>query len=103
MEQSVLSELKGQKYEAAAYYSNDKNTAEADFLVEDRGKIIPLEVKSGINTKAKSLRAYYEKFKPFIALRTSPLPCIEHDRVTNIPLYVLTRMREVIDTKRQKV
>lgn len=103
MEQFVLSELRGQNYEAAAYYSNDKNTAEVDFLVEDRGQIIPLEVKSGINTKAKSLRAYYEKFEPLVALRTSPLSYIEHDWVINIPLYALNRMREVIGTKRQKV
>lgn len=71
--------------------------------MEDRGQIIPLEVKSGINTKAKSLRAYYEKFEPLVALRTSPLSYIEHDWVINIPLYALNRMREVIGTKRQKV
>ncbi len=100
MEQFVLSELKGQNWEATAYYSNDKNTAEVDFLIENRGEIVPLEVKSGINTKAKSLRAYYEKFKPSFALRTSPLPYIEHDWVINIPLYALSRMKEVMEKRK---
>ena len=102
MEQFVLTELRSQHYEAVAYYANDKNTAEIDFLVEDRGEIIPLEVKSGINTKAKSLRSYNEKFRPLVALRTSPLPYMEHDWVINIPLYALKKMRNVIDTKKQK-
>ena len=102
MEQFVLTELRSQHYEAVAYYANDKNTAEIDFLVEDMGEIIPLEVKSGINTKAKSLRSYNEKFRPLVALRTSPLPYIEHDWVINIPLYALKKMRNVIDTKKQK-
>ena len=102
MEQFVLTELRSQHYEAVAYYANDKNTAEIDFLVEDRGEIIPLEVKSGIKSKAKSLRSYNEKFRPLVALRTSPLPYIEHDWVINIPLYALKKMRNVIDTKKQK-
>ena len=102
MEQFVLAELKSQHYDAVAYYVNDKNTAEVDFIVEDRGEIIPLEVKSGVNTKAKSLRAYREKFSPLVALRTSPLPYIEHEWVINIPLYALTKMRAVIDTQKQK-
>jgi hypothetical protein len=33
--------------------------------------IIPIEVKAAENLKAKSLKSYYEQFKPITTIRTS--------------------------------
>ncbi|MCP5490705.1 MAG: ATP-binding protein [Chlamydiales bacterium] len=41
----------------------EKN-AEVEFLTEVLGKVIPIEVKSGSVTRAKSLKAFSEKYKP---------------------------------------
>ena len=41
-----------------------ENTAEIEFLREIDGKVIPVEVKSGFVTKAKSLAVFCEKYKP---------------------------------------
>ena len=41
-----------------------EHTAEVEFLIEDDGAAIPLEVKSGSVTKAKSLKMFSEKYKP---------------------------------------
>ncbi|MBU0504880.1 MAG: AAA family ATPase [bacterium] len=45
-------------------FSWHRNTAEIEFLLEHEGIVIPIEVKAGINTKAKSLKVYQEKYKP---------------------------------------
>ena len=53
------------------YWTAGKNKAEVDFLIETDGGIIPLEVKAERNLQAKSLKAFCEKFRPDIAVRTS--------------------------------
>lgn len=50
------------------------NTSEIEFLLEIDGHIVPVEVKAGVNTKAKSLRVYIEKFSPKMTLLLTALP-----------------------------
>ncbi len=53
------------------YWSSETSSNEVDFLIESDGAVIPIETKSGVNVRAKSLRAYCEKYRPPIAVRTS--------------------------------
>lgn len=53
------------------YWTAGKNKAEVDFLIETDGGVIPLEIKAERNLQAKSLKAFCEKFRPYIAVRTS--------------------------------
>jgi len=39
-------------------------TAEIEFLLSCGGQVIPVEVKAGLNTKAKSMKTYREKYAP---------------------------------------
>ncbi len=45
-------------------FSWQEHTAEVEFLLEILGQVVPIEVKSGSNTKAKSLKVFSEKYKP---------------------------------------
>lgn len=45
--------------------------AEIDFIIQRDGKLIPIEVKSADNTKAKSLKVYMETYKPEYAIKVS--------------------------------
>ena len=45
--------------------------AEIDFVIQREGKLIPVEVKSADNTKAKSLRVYMETYRPDYAIKLS--------------------------------
>ena len=56
------------------FYSWAKNTSEVEFLIDIDDKIIPIEVKAGINTKAKSLRVYKQLYSPEITLLLSGNP-----------------------------
>ncbi len=64
-------------------------TAEVDFIFSDGMHVCPLEVKSGINVQAKSLKVYAGQYNPQRMFRTSLLPYEENGNITNIPLYVL--------------
>ncbi|NCA96024.1 MAG: ATP-binding protein [Methanomicrobia archaeon] len=44
---------------------------EIDYLLEDAGKIYPIECKSGNNTKSKSLSVYIETYSPVKAFKVS--------------------------------
>lgn len=50
--------------ESKQLYSWRENTAEIEFLRDINGDIIPIEVKSGWVTKAKSLAIFSEKYQP---------------------------------------
>ncbi len=61
--------------------------AEVDFLVEDDGRVLPLEVKAGVNPKSKSLRSFDARFDPPLLLRLTLLNLRHDGKVCNIPLY----------------
>ena len=46
------------------YYWETERGAEIDFIIQREGKLIPIEVKSADNTRAKSLKVYMDKYKP---------------------------------------
>jgi predicted AAA+ superfamily ATPase len=87
-EQFVLQELKPKNL-PICYWSNNTGSAEVDFVIQYEDKIIPIEVKSGENTKAKSLGVYMEKYAPEIAVRASLLNYKKRENLIDIPLYAI--------------
>ena len=86
-EQYVLQELKCSMSYEGFYYNNKYSTAEIDFLFQNKDSIIPIEVRAGINLKAKSLRTYIEKYNPVYAIRTGLNDYKRTDKIIDIPLY----------------
>ena len=69
-----------------------KNEAEIEFILKnDQGDIIPLEVKSGLRLKAKSLTSYIRQHRPKFALKASAnaLSLRDDTVIRNIPLYLI--------------
>jgi predicted AAA+ superfamily ATPase len=91
-EQFVLQELKANSDYSVFYWSNESGQAEVDFLLECDNEIIPLEVKSGIQTKAKSLNVYIEKYAPNLAIKSSLKNYGINGNLLSIPLYMLGAM-----------
>ena len=89
-ENYVLQQLKGQ-FEVEPRYYSDRN-GEIDFVVQNKMEIIPIEVKAEENLRAKSLRAFCDKYNPDYAVRTSMSDYREQDWMTNIPLYNIDRI-----------
>ncbi len=69
------------------YWKNVGRDAEVDFLLQHGSEILPIEAKSGINVRAKSLAFYLAKYDPSLAVRTSLRNLKIDGRVLNIPLY----------------
>ncbi|MDD2286867.1 MAG: ATP-binding protein [Paludibacter sp.] len=69
------------------YYWTSDRGAEVDFIIQREGKIIPVEVKSADNTKAKSLNIYIGSHKPEYAIKLSSKNFGFADGKKTIPLY----------------
>lgn len=86
-EQFVIQQLILKNGRYIGYWTNEKSTSEVDFVIQENGKIIPIEVKSGENLKAKSFKLFCEKYKPETAIRTSLSDYKTEIWMTNIPLW----------------
>ena len=69
------------------YYWESERGAEIDFVIQRDGKLIPIEVKSADNTKAKSLKVYMETYKPDYAIKLSTKNFGFEDGKKTVPLY----------------
>jgi predicted AAA+ superfamily ATPase len=95
IEQYVLQQLKTLKNINTYYWTNDRNSAEVDFLIDNGEDVIPLEVKAEVNLQAKSLKTFREKFNPKISLRTSMADYKKEDWLINLPLYAIGTIDKV--------
>ena len=71
----------------STYYWESDRGAEIDFVIQREGKLIPIEVKSADNTKAKSLKVYMETYKPDYAIKLSAKNFGFEDGKKTVPLY----------------
>ncbi|MCD7930171.1 MAG: ATP-binding protein [Tannerellaceae bacterium] len=94
-EQYVLQQLIINPDMPVYYWSAETGIAELDFVVQYGGRVIPIEVKAEENLQAKSLKSYYQKYNPEIALRTSMSDYREEEWLTNIPLYAIGEVTQL--------
>ena len=88
-EQYVLQEILTFQDLFVYYWSAEKSMAEIDFVIQHQGEVFPIEVKAEENLRAKSLRSFYQRFHPRLALRFSMSDFREEDWLTNVPLYAV--------------
>ena len=69
------------------YYWMSDRGAEVDFIIQIGGDIIPIEVKSADNTKAKSLGIYIQTNNPKYSIKISTRNFGFEDGKKTIPLY----------------
>lgn len=95
-EQFVLQELLCSTEWSLAYWEPETGTAEVDFVVQMEREVIPLEVKAGVNLRARSLASYRTRYAPSFAMRTSLAPLEYNDGLWNIPLYLIARAGGIV-------
>ena len=69
------------------YYWESQRGAEIDFVIQREGQLIPIEVKSADNTKAKSLKVYMDTYKPVYGIKLSSKNFAFEDNKKVVPLY----------------
>ena len=89
-ENYVLNELRVLGKEP--FFWRSGNTAEVDFIYEENGEIVPVEVKAADNTQAKSYKQFCKKYRPQKGLKISGKNIAENiyeSTITyNVPLYL---------------
>ncbi len=78
-----------------AYYWSSGNTAEVDFIVQSGTEIVPIEVKSEKNVKARSLAEYRKRYEPKYSVKTSMRIETNGIEVLNVPLYLISRLNQL--------
>jgi predicted AAA+ superfamily ATPase len=68
------------------YWKND-NTAEVDFVIQKGGDVIPIEVKSGVRVRSKSMGIFIEKYKCPYGIRISKKNFGFENGIKSVPLY----------------
>ncbi|MDO4284122.1 MAG: ATP-binding protein [Eubacteriales bacterium] len=69
------------------YYWESGRGAEIDFVIQRGGQLIPIEVKSADNTRAKSLKVYMDTYQPAYAIKLSAKNFGFEDNKKIVPLY----------------
>lgn len=93
-ENFVLQQLRG-LFEVEPRYYSDKNN-EIDFILQYGTEIIPVEAKGGEDKSAPSFKKYVAEKDPQYALRFSKRNYRKDGRITNLPLYLAPRTRELL-------
>lgn len=69
------------------YWESERRTAEVDFVIQIGRDVVPIEVKAGDNTKAKSLNAFKAEYQPSRSYRLSTKNFARNENQLSIPLY----------------
>ncbi len=93
-ENYVLQQLRGQFAVEPRYFS-DKNS-EIDFVLQYGTEIIPIEAKSGEDKSAPSFKKYITDHHPEHALRFSKRGYRKDGYITNLPLYLARKTKELL-------
>lgn len=89
-EQLALQELQVDGGLDVCYWAMDgQSRAEVEFIVQTGSQIVPVEVKSGTNLRAKSLAVYMNKHQPRLAVRSSVANYKKTDNLYDVPFYLL--------------
>ncbi len=86
-EHYVANELRINGYETYYWESNGK--AKLDFIIQKDIDIIPIEVKTSIHTKSRSLDLYMKRYNPKFAIRISEKNFGFENNIKSVPLYAV--------------
>lgn len=96
VENYVAQQLVSHFNQTLYYWRSKGGKAELDYLCELGGRIYPLEVKSGLNPKSKSLKSYDQQFSPTQLVRSNLLNFKKDGKICNLPLYAVSLLPRLI-------
>ena len=97
-EQFVLQQLA----KHTLFYWTGGETSEVDFIMQYGSEIVPIEVKSGTNVKAKSLKWFRETYSPKISVRFSLKNTRLDNDLQNISLFHIFLCEQLLDDSSEK-
>ena len=86
-ENYVAEQLVAQGYRL--YYWESGGKAELDFVIRQNDSVVPVEVKSAENVRARSLKVFIEKYSPSYSIRISSKNFGFENGIKSVPLYAV--------------
>ena len=77
-------------------WSAENSSGEVDFIYDHDGRVVPVEVKAEDNLRARSLRAFTEKYGIKRSLRLSLAGVRDQGWVLNLPLYAANALPDFV-------
>ena len=100
-ENYVLQQLRGQ-FEVMPRYFSSRN-GEIDFVLQCGMEIIPVETKGGEDKSAPTFKKYVADNHPLYAVRFSKMGYRKDGNITNIPLYLVGKTKELLGAEKDFV
>ena len=97
-ENYVLQQLRGQ-FDVMPRYFSSRN-GEIDFVLQYGMDIIPVETKGGEDKSAPTFKKYVADNHPQYAVRFSKMGYRKDGNITNIPLYLVGKTKELLEGER---
>ena len=97
-ENYVLQQLRGQ-FDVMPRYFSSRNR-EIDFVLQCGMDIIPVETKGGEDKSAPTFKKYVADNHPQYAVRFSKMGYRKDGNITNIPLYLVGKTKELLEGER---
>lgn len=91
-EQYVLQHLVAISGWNVHYYANERSACEISCLIDNGRIVIPVDVVTKINLKAKRLQTYMEKFNPVKAVQISMADYNVNERILHLPIYAVEKI-----------
>lgn len=86
------------QFESKPFYWTSDNTAEVDFVIQHQNELIPIEVKSGVSVRSRSLSVYSGKYSPKTKIRYSLKNLSFNNGLLNIPLFLADDTLKIINS-----
>ncbi|MBI5346106.1 MAG: ATP-binding protein [Chlamydiae bacterium] len=80
------------------FWTREQSSAEVDYLIEHKGIIYPIEVKSGTSGKLKSLQIFLNEKKAPFGIKISQEPLNFSKNILSVPFYLIAHLRRLIDS-----
>jgi len=79
------------------FWNRDRasSAAEVDYVIQSEGSIVPIEVKAGSTGRLRSLMMFMEEKNSTVGVKVSQEPLRKHQRILSLPIYLLSRLREL--------
>ncbi|MCL2501982.1 MAG: ATP-binding protein [Bacteroidales bacterium] len=71
------------------FYWKSEDTAEIDFVIQNEGFVIPVEVKKGLRTRSGSMALFAKKYRPPYAIRISQKNFGFENDIKAVPFYAV--------------
>ena len=99
-EQFVLQELITAGF-TPYYWGREKGAAEVDFIIQWKNEVVPVEVKTSIRKKSKSLNVYRDLYQPAHIVRTTLNNYGKYEELLSLPLYMIGCIGELLAASAQ--